>query len=142
MNEHMPTSPTPEELKLKERQEEDERCAQFEKDHPELFKVTEAKRDSGPEIVSLEGMIASFEVTYSLEELHAIDVLMPKDAPSHPLRQPAKIALEPIVALMNVLKEETDISAENYAALRAQYKRLSQAVGMINGITGKVDHTR
>jgi len=142
MNERMPTGPTPEELKEIERKEEDERCAQFEKDHPELFKVTEVKRECGPEIASFEGMIASFEATYSLEELHAIAVLMPKDAPSHPVRQPAKIALEPIVALMHVLKEETDISDAKYAELRAQYKRLSQAVGMINGLTGKVDHTR
>ena len=45
-------------------------------------------------------MIASFESTYPLSELLLIIDLTPNEAPKHPIREPAKNALIPIVALM------------------------------------------
>jgi hypothetical protein len=140
MNEKLPTGPTLEEIELKIRQEEDERCEQFMKDHPELFAIPEVKRECGPEIAEFESLIASFESTFSLEALHQIVDLTPADAPKHPIREPARVALIPIVKLLNALKDETDITPEKHADLKKEYKRLSQAVGMIN--RDKVDHTR
>jgi hypothetical protein len=110
--------------------------AMYESDSTE----TAPKREAGPEIEKFENLITAFEADYPLEELHAITDLTPEEALRHPLREPAKKALNPIVALLNKLKEETDIPSEEYEALKAEYKRLSRAVGMINN--GKVDHER
>ena len=45
-----------------------------------------------------------------------------------------------IVALLNALKKETDISTEKHKELKTKYKQLSRAVGKINN--NKVDHSR
>lgn len=106
----------------------------------EVLETPEAKLECGPEIAKFEEMVVSFEAEHSLEELHAIIDLTPEEAPKHPLREPARVALIPIVTQLNKLKQETDIAPEKYEEMRAKYKRLSQAIGMIN--KGKVDHTR
>ena len=107
-------------------------------------------RESGPEIIVLEAVMAIFEETYSLEELHAITYLKPSadpkhpepgDASLHPLREPARRALFPIVTKLNALEEETDISSEQHALLKERYRKLSRAVGVIDR-NNNVDHTR
>jgi hypothetical protein len=140
MNEKMINNPTPEEMKLRQEQQENERCAQFEKDHSELFTVPDVLRECGSEVVEFEAMIVSFESIYPLKALHEIVDLTLEEALTHPIRQPAKEALGPIVAKLHTLEEETDISSEKFAELKAQYRRLSQAVGMLNN--NKLDHTR
>ncbi len=120
-------------------EEEAEAQAQLKK-YPEQTSAPESPRDCEPEIKEFERMIDLFETMYSLEALHAITDLTPEQAPDHPIRQPAKIALEPIVALLNRLEEETNISGSRYAEMKAKYKRLSRAVGMIN--KNKVYHDR
>jgi len=140
MNEQIPKELTPEEIKSKQEKEENERCEQFMKDHPELFAVPDKLRECGPEIAEFEALVASFESAHSLEALHEIVELTVEQALAHPVRQPAKEALDPIVKKLNALKNETDISDEKYAELKAKYRRLSQAVGMLNG--NKLDHTR
>lgn len=79
-----------------------------------------------------------FEAEHSIEELLAITDLAPEDAPNHPVREPARKALIPIVEKLNHLRDKTTISKSEYAELEAKYKRLSSAVGMIN--RGKVRH--
>lgn len=108
----------------------------------ETAKPEESKelRECESEITEFEEMILAFELTHPLEELHLIIDLRPEDAPQHPLREPARLALIPIVARLNALKNETNISPEKYEELKAKYKRLSRAVGMIN--SNKVDHNR
>lgn len=140
MNEQPPKELTPEEIKLKQEQEQNERCEQFMNDHPELFAVPDKLRECGPEVAEFETLIALFESTHSLEALHEIVELTVEQAATHPVRQPAKEALGPIVSLLNKLQNETDIPKEKYAELKAKYRRLSQAVGMLNG--NKLDHTR
>jgi len=140
MNEQIPKELTPEEIKSKQEQEENDRNEQFMKDHPELFEVPDKMRECGPEVAEFEALVASFESTHSLEALHEIVELTVEQAMAHPVRQPAKEALGPIVSLLNKLQNETDIPKEKYAELKAKYRRLSQAVGMINN--NKVDHTR
>ena len=75
-----------------------------------------------------------------MHDILAFIVLTAKEAPNHPIREPARLALIPVVTMLNTLKKETDISPEKYEELKAKYKLLSRAVGMINN--SKVDHSR
>ena len=97
-------------------------------------------RECGPEIAEFEAMLVSFESAYSLAELHLIIELKPEDAPKYPCENRLKIALIPIVAMLNKLKNETNITPEKLKELEAKYLRLSRAVGMINN--NQVDHNR
>ncbi len=99
----------------------------------------EKRRECGPEIEELEGMFENFEQAHDLAALHAITNLTPEEAPHHPVREPAKQALNPIYKKLCVIKDETNISGEKYTELKAKWKRLSQAVGMINNSI--VDHS-
>lgn len=102
--------------------------------------LEENQRECAQEIIEFQDMIAVFEATYSIEELNAIVDLPSEDAPNHPMRDPARKALNPIFAKLNVLVKETNITVEKYEELKKRWKVLSNAVGMING--GKVDHNR
>lgn len=96
------------------------------------------RRGCGREVYELQDMFEAFESTYSIAELLAITDLTPAEAPNHPLREPARQALIPIVTRLNILKEETNISTELHDQLKARYKYLSRAVGFINN--NKVRH--
>jgi hypothetical protein len=99
----------------------------------------EKRRESGPEVEKLEDMFENFEQTHDLIALHAVTNLTPEEAPQHPVREPAKQALNPIYKKLQVIKDETNITPEKYAELKVKWKRLSQAVGMINN--NIVDHS-
>jgi hypothetical protein len=105
--------------------------------HPEP--VIETLKESGPIVEQFGELVRAFEAEHSLEELHAIIDLRPEDVAQYPLRESAKSALAPIFKLQNTLENETNISAEKLAEVKAEYKRLSRAVGMINNNT--VRHT-
>lgn len=130
--------PTVEEQKLSE--EDEERYEQWMEDHPEIVIAPEDLRECGPEIAELEEILTSFELTYSLAELHLIIDLKPENVADYPLWESAKAALTPIVTKLRTLEKETNITHEEYDEIRAKYRRLSRAVGMIND--NKVDHTR
>jgi hypothetical protein len=129
-------------LNPKEQQEREdaEQLADYLARHPEPVISKEDLREAGPEIVEFEAMVALFESMHSLEELYSIIELTPGEAPKHPTREPARVALIPIVAKLNILKKETNITSEQHEELKAKYKRLSRAVGIINN--NKVDHNR
>jgi len=97
-------------------------------------------RESGPEIAEFEEMLASFETTHSLSELHLIIDLTPEEAENHPIREPARVACIPLVTKLNALKNETNIPSEKYDELNAKYRDIRRAVGTIN--KNKVDHIR
>ncbi len=97
------------------------------------------RRDCEQEVVEFTDLLAGFETKHSLEELNAILDLTPAESRQHPVREPARLDLIPIVARLNALKEETNIEEDRYKGLQAQYRRLSNAVGMINN---KVYHQR
>ena len=132
---------SPEELKQLEKAKQDredaEQLAAHFAIHPEQLvpKKTLSESEADPKIAEFKAMIASFESAHPLAELNSIIDLTPAEAPKHPVREPARIALIPITAIFNTLGGNKDF--EN---LKAQYKRLSRAVGMINN--NKVDHTR
>lgn len=120
--------------------EENERYEQWMLGHPERVIAPENLRECGPEIAELEKLLVAFEERHSLEELLLIIDLTPAEAPSQPIREPAKKDLIPIVALLKTLKEETNISPEKHDELKEKYMRLSRAVGIINN--NRVDHNR
>jgi len=140
MNENMNTDSNSEEIKRQQEKEDSEFLADYLARHPEPVISPEGLREAGPEIIELERMFISFESEHSLEELNLIIDLTPADAPNHPVREPAKVALIPIVTKMNILKKETNISPKKQEELKAKYMKLSRAVGMINN--NKVDHNR
>lgn len=131
---------TPDEKKKLIEKEGEEMCADWLARFPEKIVSMVERRDSGNEILEFEDLIENFKNTHSLSELNTIIDLKPEDAQNHPLREPARLALIPIVAQMNTLKNETDISEEKHNELKAKYVILSRAVGMIN--KNKVDHNR
>jgi hypothetical protein len=98
----------------------------------------EERKDLEEAIGELQGMLAAFEAKSSFEELHTITDITVEDAPKHPIREPARKALIPIVAKLNYLRKETNITEGMYAELHAKYLRFSKAVGMIN--RNKVRH--
>ncbi len=137
---------------------------------PEESKPKE-KRESGPEILEFEALVASFESTHSLEVLSSITQLStglhafikgdprrmsaeefesgirnltPEDAQIYTTMAAAKKDFERpdgIFKKWQVLKNETDITPDKLAELTLQRKRLSAAIGMIQTATGAVDHS-
>ncbi len=99
----------------------------------------EKRRECGPEVEELEGMLESFEQNHDLAALHAITNLTPEEAPQHPTREPARQELMLIQNKLQRIKDETNITDEKYAELKAKRKRLFQAVGGI--IDNVVDHS-
>jgi len=97
-------------------------------------------RDSSAETLDLETLFDSFEATYPIAEIVLITNLSPEEALNHPVREPARIALITVVEKLHKLRDKTNISKERYQELHERYKRLSQAVGVINN--NKVDHSR
>lgn len=138
----MYTGPNPDEIKrLKEEQENDELCADYLARHPEPVISPEDLRECGPEIVEFEAMIATFESTHSLVELHSLVDLSIETSRVHPIREPARLALIPIIAKRDIIKKETNISVEKYEELYAECRRLDRAVGFIHN-NSKVIHDR
>ena len=140
MNEKINRGLSPEEEKEKEAQEEAELLEYNLARYPESIISPENLREAGPEIIKFETLVTLFESAHSLVELNSISELTPQEASEHTTREPARVALYPIVELLDILKNETNISVEKYEELKAKYKLLSRAVGMINN--NKVDHNR
>lgn len=109
--------------------------------HPEIKDEREYMSECGPVIEEFKELIKSFESKHSITELSAIKNLTPEEARVHPVREPARLDLIPIVALLNKLENETNISPEQFDELKfGEYMTISRAVGMINN--NKVDHNR
>ncbi len=133
---------TPEDLRRERQDREDaEELAGHFAIHPEELVHPVQLRECGPEVAEFEGMLDAFESHHSLSALHALTYLTFEESRAHPIREPARLALVPIVAKMNSIKNETNISPERYKEINAKYKRLARAVGNIDK-NGKVDHDR
>ena len=100
----------------------------------------EKRVDCDTHVADFRLMVAKYEGSHNCEVLRTVTDLTPKDAPHHPVREIARQDMNEIVALLNFLEEKTNISKEELADLKARYRKLSQAVGMIN--QGIVDHDR
>ena len=131
-------TPNPQELKRLQDQQEAEQLADYLIRHPNLDPLPQGLVEQAR--TEFDSLIASFESKYSLEELHLITDLTPQEAQNHPLREPARVALIPIVKLLNDLKATYGETSPEYKSIKEKYMRLSRAVGMIN--KNKVDHNR
>jgi hypothetical protein len=137
MSERIPKPP------LSEKQvspDQEEQYNAWIKNHPETEIAPDTLRESAEEIAEFDTMIDVFESEHPLEELLSIVDLTPEQAMVHPVREPARKALSPIVAKLHALRDETNITPEKYKELQERYKRISRAVGIINN--NKIDHTR
>jgi hypothetical protein len=133
MKEQMPMPVSAEEQKRleeeRQRVEDDERCAEFEAKHPELFApVIETESREGLQL-KFEALVYAFESNFSIEALR--DITTEAEAKNNPFRESAKEALG--LVLTQLKRIET---SEN----KASFKKLSNAVGFIN--SGLVDHDR
>jgi hypothetical protein len=106
-------------------------------DYEEKEPAPEAQTETEQAFIEILKLMDAFESEHSLAALNEIIDLTPQEAPLHPIRQPAKLALEPILTKMNELKGAPKEQSE---LLYARYKKFSRAVGMINN--NKVDHNR
>ena len=129
---------TPQELKRLQDQKEADQLADYLIRHPNLDPLPPSLAEQAR--IEFGSLIASFESKYSLEELHSIIDLTPQEAPNHPLREPARVALIDIVKELNKLKATYGETSPEYQSIKENYMRLSRAVGMIN--KNKVDHNR
>lgn len=107
---------------------------------PEPEISAENKRDYKEMLNLLDDALTELERTFKFQELLAITTLTPEDAAKHKVRERERKALAPITEALRVLKDDTNCPDDVYEALRVRYKKLSQAVGIINN--GVVDHTR
>ena len=107
-------------------------------DDEEEVEPEKERRNCEQEVIAFKDLLAAFESKHSLDELNAIVDLTPAEARLHPVREPARQGLIPILNTLNVLGAETDISLDDYGTLYARYRRLSMAVGTINN--NKVRH--
>ena len=119
---------------------EAEFLADFLSKNPDTEISPENKREAGPEIEEVESLLSKFETDFSLDELHAIVDITTEDAINHPVRKPAKLAVNVILTKIDVLHKETNISPEKEKELRDGYKKLSRAIGILSN--NKLDHTR
>ena len=96
------------------------------------------KVDPGPHIERCERLLAPLLKGEIIRCLRAIETK--EEALNSKDRKSAKEALNPILQEIKILDIRTNIPKERLDALRAKFKIISNAVGMINN--GKVDHDR
>ena len=89
------------------------------------------RRDYETGVAEFQRLIDDFEAKYPLDQLNTITYLTQEDAPNHPLREPARQAIIPIYKLLNDLKYKTNIPTTRHDELKAEYLRLSKAIGYV-----------
>lgn len=133
--------------------------------NPEKFLITPERLDATPYVAELDALLTQIESTHNLEKLHAIQrvskselALLMEHRRMHSIgetltiaelseneealltiREPLLQALKPVTAQLSFLFEKTDVTSETLDALKARYRMLSRAVGIINA--GTIDHT-
>lgn len=124
-------SPSEEEVDTSGLTEEERAIVEgFEGHFPDKNLPENERRDCEPEIMELQKMFGQFEIEYGLDELSAITDLRLDNKDSEPIREPARVALIAITEQMNKLKQETNISSEQYEELNEQYQKFWKAVGV------------
>ena len=134
--------------------------------NPEKFLITPERLDATPHVAELDALLTQIESTHDLEKLHAIQrvskselALITEHRRAHnigetltiaelseneeallTIREPLLHALKPITAQLSFLAEKTDATPETLDTLKARYRALSRAVGIISA--GAIDHTR
>jgi hypothetical protein len=109
--------------------------------HPEPAAEELKSIEAELEIEKFNELIATFEANHSLDALHAFSDITPENVDSiNAIREPARLDLIPIYDQLKLIEERADVTNEILEGLKADRRRLSQAVGMIN--KKKVHHDR
>lgn len=112
-------------------------CEAYMQENPEVPAPVE-KVESSPDVLEFEALVAPYESEQLIGELMAITTV--SEALASPERKMVKDALIPILKKLQEIEKKSDISVDKLTELKLKYKRLSQAVGMLN--SGGVDHAR
>ncbi len=111
----------------------------FEEERDELERQRlENLRDSTAESAEIEGMLVQYEEPDVSAALRAINT--EEEADSSELRIAAVLHRNSLTRKMKILRDETNVTAEQYQALQARSRKLQLDIGVIN--RGRVDHTR
>jgi hypothetical protein len=147
-------------------QEEDERIAEYVSRRGEQNEVEKPAWDA--EVEDFFAECRAFEQKFPLEKLHAVTVLEPElmalkrsygfmseEEKSNAISMLSPESQEIFIAhtvgreelvivwqKMEALKLVTNLPKEELEKVKAGYKQLSQALGMVNTNTGAIDHTR
>ena len=124
------------EEKVEQDPTEEEMLAAYMDDNQEDF-IEKEKVPYTPEMAKeMEEMFSGFEKEFSLIELTAIKTK--EEALESPLRIDAMEALVPVRELFRKIRDETEISEEDYTDLRERLRVIDYAVGVVN--SGMLDH--
>lgn len=139
---------------------------QLKLDDPYADIPKESRKDPSSKIVLLEKGLFNLEQNFPLEKLHSIveispklyelfaddmtmspeeidatlETLSPEEQKMYRIRAAAKDGLRQIGPLFSTLRDETTIDPKEFEKLRAKYRILSRAVGILN--SGRIDHDR
>jgi hypothetical protein len=97
--------------------------------HPGL--TQESAEVCAEKIAAVESLMADFENTFSLDELHAITGFASKEDRLNSPRQFALQALTPVFAQLAHLSSQEAVPNEVYLNLEARYQLLKRSVGAI-----------
>jgi hypothetical protein len=97
----------------------------------DLRRTQESPEVCAEKIVAVESLMANFENTYDLEELHTITGFASREARLNSPRQRALEALTPIFNQLKYLSSQEAVPNETYANLQARFLLLKRAVGVV-----------
>ena len=117
---------------------EGEKMAEDKDLFPDLNLPDNERRDSKAEIIEFRSMLAKFEFDHPLELLMGITDLKAEDAPSHPIREPARKDYVILKEKLTNLSRETNISGEDESKFDAHLKRVWRSIGTFRW--GKIVH--
>jgi len=106
----------------------------------EMEKLSKTQEDYTSMLIEANKLIKTFEEVYDLDALHAIKKINKKEISNYPERERAKTDLETIFSSIRLLERTTNITQKELDVLKSQYRKFSQAIGIINEETGVVDH--
>lgn len=106
----------------------------------EMEKLSKTQEDYMSMLIEARELISTFESTYDLDTLQAIEKINKKEEVNYPERERAKADLIIIFNSIRLLERKTNITEEELDGLKSQYRKFSQAIGTINKETGIVDH--
>jgi hypothetical protein len=135
MPEKGPTFESPKDMNAERDREGEARFAEY----PVLEVLQESPDVCAERIVEFEAMLTGFEQTYDLEALRAITQFASLEERRSSIRQPAREALTPLMAMLNNLEKQEAVSRELFRALQIRYRVLDRAVGTgISDPSGKI----
>lgn len=121
-------------------EEQLEQAREYEESHSSSETAQLSPERCAEMVAELEGLYIAFEQKHDIEALYAITELDSEVAKDHPIREPARQDLPPIIAILKILEKQDAVSDEVFFQILDGQLRADRAVGTINN--GRVDHWR